>query len=157
MARSRPCPACDRALMLQVAERSTGVKRRALLVADVPPTEAAKAEDAFAQKPFEGEAYDRMRADPELARAGKRLLYGAVTVGAMIVIVTTWSLLSSWGVIRRVQPRAVTSEQVAVTTTPIELGQHLPPMLSRPMDFEQSVKERQMKMAEKAEDTSGEE
>ena len=129
----------------------------ALLVADASPTDAGKSVDAFAQKPFEGEAFDRMRADPELARAGRRLLYGAVTVGAMIVIVSAWSLLSGWGVVRRVQPKAVTSEQVAVTATPVHPGQHLPPMLSRPLDFEESVKARRLEMAKAAEDSPGEE
>ncbi len=81
VARSRPCPACGGVLMLQVAEKSTGVKRRALLVV---PQEAASRETAVPQS-LPGQAFDRMAADPALRRLQARLVWGLILVGLLIL------------------------------------------------------------------------
>ncbi len=94
VARSRTCPSCNQALMLQVAERSSGQKRKALLMADVPPVEVAVQESSvLAQEQFLGAAYDRMKADPELARASRQLFAGVATVALLIVAVIAWDMM----------------------------------------------------------------
>ena len=81
VARSRPCPACGGVLMLQVAERSTGLKRRALLVA--PQAVASRKMPLPSALP--GQAFDRMAADPALRRLQARLVWGLILVGLLIL------------------------------------------------------------------------
>jgi len=158
VARSRPCPACQQPLMLQVAERASGVKRKALLVADAPASDApAPKQDMFEQRAFKGEAFDRMRADPELIRAKRRLIYGAATVAALVVIATVWSIFSSWNrapgepAARALPEEAVATPEALVTPTEglptsAHKQQAVAPMFSRPVDFEQIVKRRQSEL-----------
>ena len=144
--------------MLQVAERSTGVKRKALLVAEVPPTDAAAdVLDAYEQKAYTGEAFDRMRADPDLARARRRLLMGVATVVVMVLVVTLWSLLTHWGVFKGVQVEPPPVVPVALNLSAEEHAKNISPMLSRPMDFEQLVKERKVDGRRSALETAGQE
>lgn len=152
VARSRPCPKCGESLMLQVAERAGGTKRKALLVAEVPPVVAAQAsEDAFAQRQFEGEAFDRMRADPEVTRAGRKLFFGAVGVSALVVVVTVANVWMSWSGAKaspvHSEPAAVLHEVKAPEVREViqEKPSHLPPMLSKPLDIERLLKERESK------------
>lgn len=143
VARSGVCPSCGEGVMLQVAERSTGVKRKALLMQEVSPSNEA---DDYTQRQFQGTAFDRMRADPELMRAKKRLVYGVSMVATLIVVAIAVSLISSWTqsaeVVETKAPDLPAKPAVPVTIA----KQSLPPMLSRPMDFEQIVKKRRSEM-----------
>lgn len=138
--------------MLQVAERESGVKRKALLVADAPVVEKElqPKEDLYRQRAFKGEAFDRMRADPELERAKRRLVYGFATVGALVLIATVWSIFSNWNrapgepVARPVsEPRAL---EVSAEVIRPQSKQAVAPMFSRPLDFERIVKQRQSEL-----------
>lgn len=139
--------------MLQVAERGTGTKRKALLMQEASPNDGA---DDYTQRQFQGTAFDRMRADPELQRAEKRLFYGASVVAALIVLVTTVSLITSWTRVPEVVETKAPEPQ-AKAAVPVTIAkQSLPPMLSRPMDFEQIVKKRRSEMNGVSHDMGGE-
>lgn len=135
--------------MLQVAEKSTGQKRKALLMAEVPPTDMAaqraEGEDTYQQIHYSGEAFDRMRADPELARASQSLLYGVVSVVLMILLVTVFNLISGYWLGADESLDSELPEQVmTLPESPNPQNQVLPPMLSQPLDFEQMYKQRRV-------------
>ncbi|TDU80823.1 hypothetical protein EI77_00121 [Prosthecobacter fusiformis] len=144
--------------MLQVAERSSGVKRKALLVATPPPT--PEPDTIPDQRQFIGQPFDRMRADPELARVSRKLFFGVAAVAGLILIVTIWSLVEAWSSSSvEGSDSATTVEPVPVSVSiapPAIEGQHLPPLLSRPMDFEQIVKKRQSEMTASMQEAGGE-
>ncbi|GAA5132894.1 hypothetical protein GCM10023213_01770 [Prosthecobacter algae] len=141
--------------MLQVAERSTGLKRKALLVRET--NEDYLEMDAFAPKQFLGEAFDRMRADPEVAKASRRLSLGIAAVMSLILMATVWSVLASWGAPAQAEATAATEPiLVKKIEQPALKPQHLPPMLSRPLDFEEIVKARKSELAERVAGSSGE-
>ncbi|MBB5038857.1 hypothetical protein [Prosthecobacter dejongeii] len=154
VARSRSCPSCGQALMLQVAERATGVKRKALLVGELAPNLASQ--DAFTQRQFEGEAFDRMRADPEVARASRRLSLGIAAVMSLILLVTVCSVFTHWGARAQAATAATPAEPAIEVKAAVQKPQHLPPMLSRPLDFEKIVKERKSELARHTDSSSGE-
>lgn len=97
--RSRPCPECGQMVMLQMAEKTTKTKRRALLMTQNEPTGAAEPSAAAAAdqepQPLPGDAFDRMRMDPEIQQFRKRLLIGAGVVGFIVLVLVVWSLLPS--------------------------------------------------------------
>lgn len=98
--RSRPCPECGQMVMLQMAEKTTKTKRRALLMtqnepAGAPPVPTA-APAAFQEpQPLPGDAFDRMRMDPEIRQFRRKLMIGASVVGVMVILIVVWSLLPS--------------------------------------------------------------
>lgn len=97
--RSRPCPECGQVVMLQMAEKTTKTKRRALLMSQNEPagTPASSPGPAAFQEPqpLPGDAFDRMRMDPEIQQFRRRLMIGASVVGLILVILVVWSLLPS--------------------------------------------------------------
>lgn len=151
VARSRACPCCGAALMLQVAERSSGIKRKALLVSETQPTDESGA-DAFRQRQFVGAPFDRMRADPELAKASRRLSYGVAAVMSLIAGVTILSVVTNWGGESPSSDveQAVREPQAAELTPAPQRSQHLPPLLSRPLDFEQIVQRKKSELAKRS-------
>jgi len=96
--RSRPCPECGQMVMLQMAEKSTKTKRRALLMAQSEPAAASStaqtrmSEPAYEPQPLPGDAFERMRMDPEIQQFRKRLLIGAGVVVFIIVVMVILSL-----------------------------------------------------------------
>lgn len=134
--------------MLQVAERSTGVKRRALLVTQEAPADSVEAvADGPEPQPLLGEPFDRMKADPELERVRKRLLSGVAVVGALILMATIWSLVSSSSPLPSPSVDSKDIEPLVGAKPQPELReQHLPPMLSHPLDIEEIVKKRQSEL-----------
>lgn len=139
--------------MLQVAERSTGAKRKALLVAEPAAEESS---ESFAQRQFEGHAFDRMRADPDLQRASRRLVAGMVTVAALIVVTVAVSLLTGWN--KQPAPAAVVSpaEPAPAEVSLEKQEQHLPPMISRRLDFEEIVRQKKSELAKQEDQNTGE-
>lgn len=111
--------------MLQVAEKNSGSKRRALLMAEIPPTEAAEAAVAeVRQRQFSGQPLEAMRTDPEVMLAKRRLLTGLAVVAALIVIAVIGSLLSGTSVGGEVDPKVLETndlvmEERAVTEKPV--------------------------------------
>lgn len=97
--RSRPCPECGQVVMLQMAEKTTKTKRRALLMQqNEPPAPAApqpRSEPAYEPQPLPGDAFERMRMDPEIRQFRKRLMIGAGVVGFIVLVLIVWSLLPS--------------------------------------------------------------
>lgn len=96
--RSRPCPECGQVVMLQMAEKSTKTKRRALLMGqNEPPTTTSlprpEMTPAHEPQPLPGDAFDRMRMDPEIQQFRKRLLIGAGVVGVIVIVLVILSLL----------------------------------------------------------------
>lgn len=97
--RSRPCPECGQMVMLQMAEKTTKTKRRALLMTQNEPasTPAPSSGPAAFQEPqpLPGDAFDRMRMDPEIQRFRRKLMIGAGAVGLIVILLVVWSLLPS--------------------------------------------------------------
>lgn len=96
--RSRPCPECGQVVMLQMAEKSTKTKRRALLMGqNEPPTTTSlprpEMTPSHEPQPLPGDAFDRMRMDPEIQQFRKRLLIGAGVVGVIVIVLVILSLL----------------------------------------------------------------
>lgn len=89
--RSRPCPECGEMVMLQMAEKSTKTKRRALLMAQAEAAEPATPEPpkpTNEPKPLQGDAFERMRMDPEIKNFRSKLLVGAgVAAGIVLILV----------------------------------------------------------------------
>lgn len=89
--RSRPCPHCGNVVMLQVAEKSNRVKRKALLMetfeeeGDQAPEEKVS-ELPYEPQPLTGEAFDRMRMDPEIQRMRSRLIVGGLAVFGLVAL-----------------------------------------------------------------------
>ncbi|WP_395740704.1 hypothetical protein [Prosthecobacter sp.] len=100
MTRSRPCPECGQMVMLQMAEKTTKTKRRALLMGQNEPVAApaaapARMEPSHEPQPLPGDAFERMRMDPEIQLFRKRLLIGAAVVGVIVMILVVWSMIPS--------------------------------------------------------------
>lgn len=94
--RSRPCPECGQVVMLQMAEKTTKTKRRALLMKQNEPGSAGtgglRTEPAYEPQPLTGDAFERMRMDPEIHQFRKRLMVGAGVVGFLVLVLVVWSL-----------------------------------------------------------------
>lgn len=155
VARSCGCPVCGQKVMLQVGGHAPGVKRRALLVSHVKP-EQPSAEELFAQRQFEGHAFDRMRADPDLDRASRRLFWGAASVAALILVAVGMSLVSRWTQPMKITQEKPTEQVVIVEKTLAERDRHLPPMISKQLDFEEIVRQRKSELARQSDENSGE-
>ncbi len=139
--------------MLQIAERGSGAKRKALLMQEASPVEEV---DDYTQRQFSGTAFDRMRADPDVLKAEKSLLFGASLVASFIVVAIAVSLMTSWtqsSEIVGVRAREVEENLVIPVTI---AKQSLSPMLSRPMDFEQIVKKRRSQIHGGSHESGGE-
>ena len=97
--RSRPCPECGQMVMLQMAEKTTKTKRRALLMqqndpgAESKPNQTRTAQPAYEPQPLPGDPFDRMRMDPEIQLFRQRLMIGAGVVGFIILVLVVWSLI----------------------------------------------------------------
>jgi hypothetical protein len=107
--RSRPCPECGNTVMLQVAEKNAKVKRKALLMdtqveeTPPPPVDGARASDLpYEPQPLTGEAFERMRMDPEIQRMRNRLVVGGSVVGGLVVVA---AILHFTGVFDRMAQR----------------------------------------------------
>ena len=87
--RSRPCPSCGKPIMLQFTQKQGKVKRKALLV-DAKgglDFEAIKQEVPIeTPQPLPGDAFERMKADPELIAIKKRLAWSIGVVTSLIVV-----------------------------------------------------------------------
>ncbi|MFN0080465.1 MAG: hypothetical protein ACKVY0_28700 [Prosthecobacter sp.] len=93
--RSRPCPECGEMVMLQMAEKSTKTKRRALLMNQAEPpttTSLTRLEPSQGPQPLLGDAFDRMRLDPEVQQFRRRLVLGAGVVGLIVIVILGMSL-----------------------------------------------------------------
>ncbi len=93
--RSRPCPECGQMVMLQMAEKTTKTKRRALLMTqNEPVSTTATGPGAFSEpQPLLGDAFERMRMDPEIHQFRQRLMFGAGVVGVLVLVLVVWA---SW-------------------------------------------------------------
>lgn len=143
--RSRACPACGQILMLQVAEKESGMKRKALLVAPTSPTDTLQKPD-LSQEPQQlpGDAFERMRSDPELQRMRARLIRGVVFVMSLIALAAVLSLMGLW---KMEEPEPVKeSALIPISDANMQREEHvmLPPAISRPLDIEKSIRRIQM-------------
>lgn len=104
--RSRSCPECGEVVMLQMAEKSTKTKRRALLVGPATGTvpdimdesEATPAGGMAAEieaQPLQGDAFDRMRHDPEVREVRRTLMIGTGLVVLILVVLVALHLVRS--------------------------------------------------------------
>lgn len=89
-------------VMLQMAEKSTRTKRRALLMTQGESTEPAVAADPEPPtrsnqepQPLPGDAFERMRKDPEIRAFQRKLIYGASAVLLLVIILVIVSLVQS--------------------------------------------------------------
>lgn len=98
--RSRPCPECGEIVMLQMAEKSTKTKRRALLMGqNEPPTTTnlprPERTPSVEPQPLPGDAFERMRMDPEIHLFRRRLVIGAGLVAVIVIFLLAFSLYKS--------------------------------------------------------------
>ncbi len=93
--RSRPCPECGQMVMLQMAEKTTKTKRRALLMTQNEPVSTPSPNPAAFQEPqpLPGDVFDRMRMDPEIQQFRRKLVIGAGAVCLIVLLIVVWSLL----------------------------------------------------------------
>lgn len=117
--RSRPCPHCNRGVMIQVAARDRKGKHRALLItadgaplvideSDLKPEQRL----AYEPKPLEGEVFERMKMDPEIQVFRQRLVWGLVVVALLILASIFWPQGSREEVVATVVPsQASTAEK----------------------------------------------
>lgn len=91
--RSRPCPHCSEFVVLQVSCKDRKSKRKALLIA--PPGQPVSADEplvkpgpgpAYEPQSLEGEVFERMKLDPEVREARRRLFIGAAVVAGLIAL-----------------------------------------------------------------------
>lgn len=111
--RSRPCPECGQMVMLQMAEKSTKMKRRALLMTqeEAPASqEPPPRKEAYDPQPLPGDAFERMRKDPEVQAFRKKLIIGSSAAGAVILLLVIFSLLSPEAPPSKASPEAETAE-----------------------------------------------
>jgi hypothetical protein len=131
--RSRPCPECGEVVMLQMAEKSTKTKRRALLMGQNEPPEPVSPppEPAQEPQPLPGDAFERMRMDPEINQFRKRLVLGAGAVGLIVVVLVVMSLFRS-----SEQKKPRTGDPSSGPVTPmIQPEDGLPPVTSGNLVF----------------------
>ena len=95
--RSRACPLCGYNVLLQVSGKATKTTRKALLVnierdagAEAPAEGPVLGVPAYLPQPLEGDAFDRMKADPEIQTIRQQLTFGLVTLVIAIVGVIVW-------------------------------------------------------------------
>jgi len=82
-----------------MAEKSTKTKRRALLMSQAEPAEPAEPEPpkpSQEPQPLLGDAFDRMRMDPEIKEFRRKLLLGTGIVGAIVAVLVALSLFHSY-------------------------------------------------------------
>ena len=114
-------------VMLQMAEKSTKTKRRALLMAQSEPAAAASTvqtrmtEPAYEPQPLPGDAFERMRMDPEIQQFRKRLLIGAGVVVFIILVMVIVSLF---------QPETSAALKPGAKQTQADAGEVEPPAAS---------------------------
>jgi len=86
-------------VMLQMAEKTTKTKRRALLMTQnepaTAPTTSPVLEPSQEPQPLSGDAFERMRMDPEIKQFQRRLMIGAAMVGLIVIVMVVWSLVPS--------------------------------------------------------------
>ena len=86
-------------VMLQMAEKTTKTKRRALLMnQNEPPTTTSLRLSDLSQEPqpLPGDAFERMRMDPEIHQFRRRLLLGAGVVGFILMVLLVLTLYRSF-------------------------------------------------------------
>lgn len=86
-------------VMLQMAEKSTKMKRRALLMGQAEPAEPAEPEPpkpSHEPQPLPGDAFERMRMDPEIKQFRKKLILGTSIVGGLVLILMAVSGFQSY-------------------------------------------------------------
>ncbi|OYW77520.1 MAG: hypothetical protein B7Z37_03580 [Verrucomicrobia bacterium 12-59-8] len=116
-------------VMLQMAEKTTKTKRRALLMTQNEPAEAAatagqsRLEPSHEPQPLLGDAFDRMRMDPEIQQFRRRLLFGACVVGFSVLILVIWSFWPSG----TPSAKQAGSQQTDKGAAPSSAGVALPP------------------------------
>lgn len=105
--RSRTCPECGEIVMLQMAEKSTKTKRRALLMGqgNVPAEEDAAEKSAPVgtrgleppndPQPLLGDAFERMQKDPEVREARRALIIGSGVVVMIVLVLIGLNMLRS--------------------------------------------------------------
>lgn len=108
-------------VMLQMAEKTTKTKRRALLMTQNEPAAAAtptpaRLEPSQEPQPLPGDAFERMRMDPEIQQFRKRLLIGAGVVGLIVIVLVVWSLWPS-ATLPVKQAESVQAEKGAATSS----------------------------------------
>lgn len=138
--------------MLQVAERATGTKRKALLVGtsnleDTAPALAVEPHLAI-QRQLSGVPFNRMRADPELQRVRHRLFIGIVSVAVMILLATIWNLVSVWNKSLESAPDVVAEPSVESPPPTYENQPQSYRSANGTLDFEQIVKRRQAELSD---------
>ena len=86
-------------VMLQMAEKTTKTKRRALLMTQNEPksTPGPISSSFHEPQPLPGDAFERMRMDPEIQQFRQRLIFGAGMVAFIVLVMVVWSLWPSSG------------------------------------------------------------
>ena len=132
-------------VMLQMAEKTTKTKRRALLMTqNEPPTTISltRPEPSSEPQPLPGDAFDRMRMDPEIQQFRRRLILGASAVGVIVILIVVFGVIYSvenatkTGGLGQTPADAQSSpNEQATATTMIQPDEVLPPVNSGNLVF----------------------
>ncbi len=134
--RSRPCPECGQIVMLQMAEKSTKTKRRALLMGqnEAPPAEPVRSSEAGMQlapahppQALPGDAFERMRMDPEVLQFRRRLFIGGIVVGSIILALVLLSIRQHYTDEKMRKKLSLPSAQEAPAATTVKKTEDTPP------------------------------
>ncbi len=111
-------------VMLQMAEKTTKTKRRALLMAqNEPPTTTSltRPEPSAEPQPLPGDAFERMRMDPEIQQFRRRLILGASVVGVIVILIVALGIYHSVGKpTQAVNPKGTAHSGHGASGTPAE-------------------------------------
>jgi hypothetical protein len=129
-------------VMLQMAEKTTKTKRRALLMAqNEPPTTTSltRPEPSVEPQPLPGDAFERMRMDPEIQQFRRRLILGVSVVGVIVILIVALGIYHSVGKPNQAAPSesgksGAPAEQVAAASM-IQPQEVLPPVTSGNLVF----------------------
>lgn len=128
--RSRVCPACGESFMVQLSEGRK--QRKALLIEQQPAEEewvSTKNGLPYDSQSLSGEAYERMRLDPELEKLRRKLMGGVILVLLLCGVLIGVHFRTSV-----VEEESVKEVAVAKTKVPVAVPEPVPVVEAAP-DF----------------------
>ncbi len=129
--RSRPCSNCGKPIILQFTQKQGRMKRKALLVsADGGLDFDAIKSDLGADEPqpLLGDAFERMKADPQLVAMKKRLAWAIGSVAATIVVASFIHLNRERffpGDADKTRPELVSESVPSISSAPVRKESHI--------------------------------
>lgn len=139
--RSRECPYCGSVIMLQFSGQDSTVKRKPLLTPSTKAEGEEEAENSFEPQVLAIDPRNRMRHDPEVRARASRLKWGAVILGAILLLVVMGNYLHWWGAGQPHETASKKEEKVVYTPAVMPSQEEAPPVQTSPA----SIKSEQQK------------